>query len=243
MKLIKPDYAPGDAKVFSRKVGRPVRFARRTARPARLYLAQLPMKPAGDQYGAKRGMSVDRKYIEEFLDANRQFVRGRCLEVMNANYTKRFSDGEVTKSDVLDIDGDNPSATIVGDLQNLVDVDSNSYDCLIITQVLQYLQSPEKGVKEIHRILAPNGTALVTVPTMAPADADEVDCWRFMPSGVRGLFSQCFGEDEFEVSYFGNLLTGIGYWTGLSQQDLPANAWGVNDPTYPIIVTVRATRH
>jgi SAM-dependent methyltransferase len=207
-----------------------------------LHLFLMRTQPLGGRYGWRRGNPIDRRYIEDFLAANRGLIRGRCLEVGGAQYIERFGSATVKTIDVLDIDSSNRRATIIGDLQDLATVCDGSYDCVIVTQVMQYLQDPIAGSRELHRILAPGGSVLVSVPTMAPCDAKDLDRWRFMPLGIRDLFVSNFGLDGVTVRSYGNLLTGLAYWAGLAQEDLPHKAWGFDDPFYPVIVTVRATR-
>jgi len=201
----------------------------------------MPVKPLGDRYAYGRGESVDRRYIESFLSDNRGVVRGRCMEVGDDRYTQRFGGAGVQAIDILDVDSDNPKATIIGDLQDLSHVEGSSFDCIIVTQVLQFLEDPSAGVRELRRLLAPGGSALVTMPSMAPIDHINLDMHRFMPLGVSRMFSQFFEGTDTVVTTYGNLLTGMAYWSGLAQEDLPRRAWEFDDPTYPVIVTVRAT--
>ena len=46
--------------------------------------------PLSEHWGRDRGTPVDRYYIERFLGEERDAIRGRVLEVMNADYTERF---------------------------------------------------------------------------------------------------------------------------------------------------------
>jgi len=184
---------------------------------------------------------VDRRYIESFLSDNRNLIRGKCLEVGDARYTNQFGGTKVKSVDVLDVRSTNDHATIIGDLQKLSSVDDATYDCVILTQVLQYLDDAAAAVLELRRILAPGGSALVTVPTMAPVDPFSPDVQRFMPIGVRNLFALHFDSAETSVNCYGNLLTGLAYWSGLAQEDLPQRAWSFNDPIYPVIISIRVT--
>lgn len=94
----------------------------------------------------------------------------------------------------------------------------------------------------MFRILAPGGSALVTVPTMSRIDLGDDDLWRFLPAGARYLFGECFGVDNVEVRAYGNTLTGMAFWVGMAKQDLPQRAFAENDPDFPVIVTVKATK-
>src|SRR5678815_4181077 len=75
----------------------------------------LSVRPKSDHWGWDRGTPVDRYYIERFLAAHADDVRGNVLEVKDADYTKRYG-RDVVRTDVLDIDPANSQATIVADL-------------------------------------------------------------------------------------------------------------------------------
>ena len=94
--------------------------------------------PLSDHWGRDRGTPIDRYYIEQFLTAHREAIRGCVLEVLNADYTERFGIG-VDQSDVLDIDPANERATVVADLAAADDIPSDTFDCFILTQTLQYV--------------------------------------------------------------------------------------------------------
>jgi hypothetical protein len=215
---------------------------RRLLRPARVRLFLLPTAPDGERYGAIRGYSVVRTYIDEFITENREVIQGRCLEVGDPRYTIPLGGDRVTVVDVLDVDPLNEEATVFGDLQDLHEVQGDTYDCAVVTGVLQYLQDPAAAARELHRILAPGGTVLVTVPTMGPEDIGDHDRWRFMPLGARALFEEEFGPDNVSVKAYGNMLTGIAHWSGLAQEDMPKRAWRLEDPVYPVSIGVRATK-
>src|SRR6188474_1081890 len=71
--------------------------------------------PLSSEWGFERGTPVDRYYIERFLRRHSADIRGRVLEVKDSAYSEKFGTG-VTQQDVLDINRDNPRATIIADL-------------------------------------------------------------------------------------------------------------------------------
>ena len=92
-------------------------------------------------------------------------IRGRVLEVQEAVYTQRFGDpASIERIDVLDIDPDNPDATVVADLADAPNLPSDAFDCVICTQTLLLIYDVHAAVRTLHRVLKPGGTALVTVP-------------------------------------------------------------------------------
>lgn len=223
-----------------------LRRVRRALEPASLrllWVLRRPARPLPDRYGYTRGRIADRRYVEQFLTDNADAIAGHCLEIQNANYVRKFGGDRVVKVDVLDIDPENAFATIVGDLHDLTAVESDTFDCVVLTSVLQFLRDPPAALREVHRILAPGGTALVTVPTLPPLDFEaHADRWRFMPTGARELHEAAFGADNVSVTAFGNLLTAVARLTGLAEEDLPAKAFAFDDGIYPVVVGVRATK-
>ena len=57
-----------------------------------------------------------------------------------------------------------PGATIIADISNAPQIPSDSFDCIIFTQTLQYVFDPHAAVRTLWRILKPGGTVLATVP-------------------------------------------------------------------------------
>jgi SAM-dependent methyltransferase len=199
--------------------------------------------PISDHYGRDRGTPVDRYYIEQFLAAERAAVRGRVLEVLNGDYTERFGVG-VDSSDVLDIDAANADATIVGDLAAAVPVPTDSFDCFILTQTLQYIYDLKAAVVEAHRILRPGGTLLCTLPVVSRIDRLELESeyWRLTEAACSRLFGDVFPPSAVAVRGRGNVLTAVAFLVGMAAEELSARELERDDPFFPIVVTVRATK-
>jgi SAM-dependent methyltransferase len=199
--------------------------------------------PLSDHYGRDRGTPVDRYYIEQFLAAEQQAIRGRVLEVLNREYTDRFGTA-VAASDVLDIDADNPLATVVADLAAADAVPTGGYDCFILTQTLQYVYDARAAVAHAHRILSPGGTLLCTVPVVSRIDrsALESEYWRFTAATCSRLFGEMFGPESVTVSARGNVLTAVAFLVGMAAEELSSGELERDDPFFPILVSVRATK-
>jgi SAM-dependent methyltransferase len=199
--------------------------------------------PLSDHYGRDRGTPVDRYYIEQFLAAERAAIRGRVLEVMNRGYTEHFGT-EVDGSDVLDIDPANSAATIVGDLAALDAVPADSFDCFILTQTLQYVYDLKAAVAHAHRILSPGGTLLCTVPVVSRIDRSELESeyWRLTAAACSRLFGDVFPPSNVAVRARGNVLAAVAFLVGMAAEELSASKLERDDPFFPIVVTVRATK-
>src|SRR5882724_10215312 len=99
-------------------------------------ISQMPTDPVCDNWGFSRGLPVDRYYIDAFLSRHAGDIRGHVLEIGDDGYSRRFGSKNVDRVDVLDIDSKNPAATIVADLADAPQVPSDTFDCIILTQVL-----------------------------------------------------------------------------------------------------------
>jgi SAM-dependent methyltransferase len=202
-----------------------------------------PYRPA---FGWFRGECIDRVYIELFLSRNAQRIKGHCLEIGESQYMDRFGADQIIDADVLDVLL-RPGVTILADLTDAPAIPSNSYDCIICTQVLMCIYDVQAAVQTIFRILAPGGVALVTLagisqiapPTMM---AEGGEFWRFTRSSAQRLFTDVFGAENVFVESFGNVLAATAFLHGLVAEELTAEELAYNDPDYPLTITVSAVK-
>jgi SAM-dependent methyltransferase len=200
--------------------------------------------PIGKNWGWDRGTPVDRFYIEAFLERHHRDVRGRVLEIKDASYTRRFG-SSVTRSDVLDVDPANAAATLHADLAAAEGVPSSSFDCVILTQTLQLIFDLRAALAHLHRVLAPDGVLLATVPTLSrlvQPGTEGTDYWRFTPAGCTELFGAEFGFEHVLVEPLGNVLAGVAFLHGLAAEELSEKKLEQHDPDFPLVVGVRALK-
>jgi SAM-dependent methyltransferase len=202
-------------------------------------------RPISDDWGFDRGRPIDRTFIAAFLGRHAGDIRGSVLEVAGNGYTRRFGTA-VTLSDVIDRRSDNSNATIVADLARAPEIADSTYDCVIVTQTLQYIYDIRAAVGTLHRVLAPGGVALVTVPgitRISTFDASETgEYWHFTTWSARALFEERFPKGSVEVASFGDVLTATAALHGLAAEDLRRRDLEHRDPTYQVLVTVRAVK-
>lgn len=215
---------------------------RRLLRPVRLGVFRRA-RPLSDFWGFDRGTPVDRYYIESFLAAHREDVKGRVLEVQDSRYTDRFGTG-VEHRDVLDIDASNPRATIVADLTAANGVPENAFDCFILTQTLHLIYDFRAALRHAHRALKPGGVLLATLPSVSRVSrgAAETDCWRVTPVAASIFFGQVFGPERVTVHAYGNVLTAIAFLSGMAHEELSRRDLEARDDAFPVIVAVRAVK-
>jgi SAM-dependent methyltransferase len=177
---------------------------------------------------------VDRWYIEEFLRERSSAVRGHVLEVKSDLYATTLG---ATRVDVLDIDPDNPHATVIGDICDPATLAEGRYDAAVITQTLQLVPDPAAALHTLLRSLRPGGTLLLTVPAVSRL-AGPFDRWRWTPRGLQDLLESVTDgvHPQPEVVAYGNNLSARAFLFGLAAEELPPSALAVRDEQYPMVV-------
>ena len=201
-------------------------------------------KPISAAWGKDRGTPVDRYYIEKFLQLYSMDIHGKVLEVGDRTYTRKFGKN-VERSDVLDNNLANIQATILADLESGINVDTNELDCLVFTQVLQFIYNVQVCLQELHRILKPGGVLLLTVPCVSKIASDygmDKDYWRFTAASCERLFSDVFGQNHVTVQSFGNVFSSVAFLTGAAYEELSKKQLNDYDPLFPLLVSVRAVK-
>ena len=202
--------------------------------------------PLSDDWGFSRGTPIDRFFIERFLARHQGDIGGHVLEVKDDTYTRRFGAHRVSASDVLDVRADNSRASIIADLQTATSIPSDSFDCLILTQVLDEIDDVEAALGTVLRVLKPGGVALITVPGISQisSNPEEASKWSrsFYPRTLQQLLAKFFDPKTLIVEGFGNLKTTIGFLAGLAQEDLAKDDFLLQDQRYPLTVAARATK-
>jgi SAM-dependent methyltransferase len=202
--------------------------------------------PISSRFGADRGKPIDRFYIERFLDAHSASICGVTLEVENDRYTRRFGGERVVRREVLHFTAGNPNATFVDDLAIGATLPSTTFDCVILTQTLQYIWDLDAAMATLFRILNPGGVLLVTAPGISQLTTgpDELwrEYWRFTSDAIGELLVNTFGKNQVHVQAFGNVGAATAFLYGLAVEDVAPAVLTDEDPRYPLVVCGHATK-
>jgi glycosyltransferase involved in cell wall biosynthesis/peptidoglycan/xylan/chitin deacetylase (PgdA/CDA1 family) len=203
-------------------------------------------RPVSRVFGLDRGTPIDRHYIDSFLNAQAASVRGRVLELGDSTYTRRYGGDRVTRSDVLHAQPGNPSATIVGDLTRSGDLPAGVFDCIILTQTLQFIYDVRAALTNLRCSLAPGGVLLATFPGITPISRYDMDrwgeFWRFTSRAAQRMFDEVFTDDRVEVFVYGNAASATAFLNGVALEEMPAQLLDPRDPDYEVILAVKVTR-
>lgn len=96
---------------------------------------------------------------------------------------------------------------------------NNTFDCILLSEVVEHLETPQKSIREAVRVLRPGGRLLVTTPnyrsfwpimewavdrlSMAPKMAGEQHISRFYPSSLKKMLV----ESGLCLEYAGSIYT------------------------------------
>jgi SAM-dependent methyltransferase len=202
------------------------------------------LHPIGGSFGFDRGKPVDRYYIEQFLSSRATAIRGRVLEFGEPLYTRMFGGDRVSRSEILDVAGAT-EATYTSRLEEGNDLPSETFDCIVCTQTLQYLYDLPAAVRTLHRILKPGGTVLATVPGITRTCQEHYPdswFWSFTAASATRLFSALFAREALDVELFGNVLSASAFLYGLADADLTRKELDHRDPDFELIIGVRAVK-
>ena len=203
-----------------------------------------PINP--NDYGESRGQCIDRYYIESFLTARSADVQGHVLDFCDDTYACKFGGAKTTMVDVLHLAAVNLHATIVADLAHGEAIPSDTFDCILCTQVLHQIYDVDAAVSTLYRILKPGGVVLVTDPGIQKIDSvdieNEEEYWRFTSLSLRRLFEEAFPKDHVEVKAYGNVLAAIAFLHGFAVEDLRRRDLDYCDPDYEVSITLRAVK-
>ncbi len=188
---------------------------------ARCYNYSIPDVAEDFPRSIERAVTLGRERLDPAL-RNPDYLLYRCRRQHFQQCLARLPDQSV---DVLDVGGRiqpfrpllegrvNSYIAVDRQLEGLLDVAAKgeslpfmdeSFDFVICTQVLGYVDDPRHFVEELRRVLRKGGYLFMTVPAFSPQHHDER--WRFLPDGLRELLR---GYRQVDIVPEGGSVAGI----------------------------------
>jgi SAM-dependent methyltransferase len=130
----------------------------------------------------------------------------------------------VTGYDTLDMAQRSTPLTYVGDIQKMPMVPTDAYDTALCLETLEHVPDPAAAVREIYRVLAKSGTAIVTVPHLSRLHDEPHDYYRFTIHGLRHLFAAA-GFEVLEIEPKGGLFAFLGHQASTVFMSLLWQVW------------------
>lgn len=204
------------------------------------------LTPIGAEMGDQFGQPIDRYYIDRFLSANAATIHGHVLEIGTDLYTRTLGNSRVVKSDVLHVAEDRPNVTIIEDLTKGDKIPSDSFDCIILTQTLQFIYDVPAALQTVARILKPGGTLLATIPGISQISRYDMDrwghYWSFTTLSTQKLFEADFPKEYLQINSHGNVLSATAFLHGMISSELALEELNYVDPDYQLLITVKAVK-
>jgi SAM-dependent methyltransferase len=87
--------------------------------------------------------------------------------------------------------GGNPEADLLIDSEGRVQCADGSFDCVLSSQVLEHVTSPQKYLSEVSRVLRPGGSLILSTHGIWPYHPDPTDFWRWTIDGLQEEIKRC----------------------------------------------------
>ena len=136
---------------------------------------------------------IPRTRIDAFLQKYATKVKTLDLGGGDGPYRRYFPNS--TRVDIEQTTG----VDVVADAHNLAMFDEGEFECVLLTEVLEHLHTPEKAIQEMYRVLRPGGKIILTTRFVFPLHNIPGDYFRFTRYGLLHLlrnFKEVHVEEE-----------------------------------------------
>ena len=118
----------------------------------------------------------------------RNHARGACLDIGSGRSPfKTLLETRCTAVTSVDVEQRSEHVDLVADVQDLSALQSDSFETVLCTQVLEHVPRPRDAAREIARVLAPEGRLILSVPHLSAIHEAPNDFHRFTPFGLQEL--------------------------------------------------------
>jgi len=131
--------------------------------------------------------------LEEHVSKYQHLARGRLIDVGCGK--KPFKHLFTNTDSYYGVDiAENSEADLICDVLEL-EIEANSADAVLCTQVLEHVNEPNTLICEISRICKKGGIVFLTAPHMCRIHGEPYDFFRFTRFGLKHLFE----KNRFEI--------------------------------------------
>lgn len=200
----------------------------------------LRLRPMSRDFGISRGTPVDRVYSDFFREKVTEFIQGDCLEIGPVpGYRDRLLQNVDSYKTMDVVVQEGQVVDYLGSISNKNTLLPDSFDTIVAIRVLEHVENISDAVATMHKALKKGGYALVCCTTAQRVNTSPDDFWRPLPRALETLFSSF---ETVEAFSFGNVLTSVSALMGISEHELPKEAFIFNDEFYPVLSCVIAKK-
>ena len=193
---------------------------------------------------ADREECFDRWYINDFIERNKNSIKGDVLEFCGGEvYAKKYGDSSVrvkmmTSLRHKDI---NPAADYFADLDDVNTLPNEKFDCIIATQVIMYVNNVEQSLANLKYMLKPSGTLLLTVPgPLFHHSKNSHHMYSFTEESLKYIVGKTFGGWT-DFKFYGSLEYAFYmlFWIKRNMKEKPLD----NEYLYTLVLGIAAIKN
>ena len=195
--------------------------------------------PICQAFGLTRGTPIDRYYLNKFIGEVKHEIIGNVLEIGGTPKDKDFYQiNPGTSYKILNLEP-GPGVDIVGDVHDPSIIEPESFDSIIIFNVLEHCYAPWIAVENMLTWLKPGGKCFAMVPSAIRVHATPADYWRPLPDAFAYIFRN---YTQQQLYIYGNPTTVIASYHGIAVEELTTEELDAYHPDYPVATCIMATK-
>lgn len=166
-----------------------------------IFLNKLDKKYLSQYFRGKK--SLFRYYQEHFIKSKGQYCFGHIIEIgAVSKHSNKFFFPNATEYLTTNISGKGISKL---DVTNMAQIEDSSIDTIVCISVLEHVYDIKNAIREMKRVLKPDGQLLITIPFIFPKH-DKIDYYRFGSD----YFLKAFKDfNQISITSFGGKLSTI----------------------------------
>jgi SAM-dependent methyltransferase len=151
--------------------------------------------------------TLSRRLLERNLEKALASLRldSGCPVLLDLGGVGRYR-GLLPKGRLLTLDLDSRHRPMVVGRAEKIPFPDATFDLVVSTEMLEHCPEPGKIAAEVHRVLKPGGTVVLSTPFIYVVHGWPNDYYRYTASGLEHLFQHF---DRVEVVSFGNRFVAI----------------------------------